>query len=155
MSQIIIANIKIPIEITRNKEFNYLNEYAQISFEECDKLPKKQDSDINELLNKLINNKFNDTEDIEDKKDTEDNDKNIRIRISDNMDLNNDTAEVNESTTLSEINNESKIDTNNNNNINEPRIYIEEIIQKKPKKSYNTSFKNKKYNSTKYSVKNL
>lgn len=53
----IIANIKIPIEILENNEIIYMNEYAQINFEECDKLPDKQNLkiDIQSILD--INDK--------------------------------------------------------------------------------------------------
>jgi hypothetical protein len=159
MSQFIFANIKIPIEITREREFNYLNEYAQISFEKCFQLPKRQNADINQLLNNMIDN-YKQTE-------IEETETPIRIKISD---ANNSVQESNiqpfENEKNIEYSNESEDDDENeddnsedvssdNNTYNEPRVTVEEIMKKKRNKSYNTSFKSKKYNSKKYSVKNL
>ena len=56
MKKYIYANIKLPIEITKNGPINPMTEYIQIDFSNCDELPAKQDTDTNQLFFK---NNFN------------------------------------------------------------------------------------------------
>jgi hypothetical protein len=56
MKKYIYANIKLPIEITKNGPINPMTEYIQIDFSNCDELPPKQDTDTNQLFFK---NNFN------------------------------------------------------------------------------------------------
>ena len=65
MKKYIYANIKLPIEITKNGPINPMTEYIQIDFSNCDELPPKQDTDTNQLFfknnfNSLFNDNFDD-----------------------------------------------------------------------------------------------
>jgi hypothetical protein len=52
----IIANIKIPIEISETNNFEPLNDYMSITFENIDELPEKSNTDYN---NDFIKQKIN------------------------------------------------------------------------------------------------
>lgn len=41
VDRMLMANIKIPIVVKENNEIEYLNDYANIFFERCDRLPEK------------------------------------------------------------------------------------------------------------------
>lgn len=53
--KMVMAKILIPLALSKTGEIQYLNDYAQITFDECISLPEKQNIDINIDFSKLFN----------------------------------------------------------------------------------------------------
>lgn len=136
----IVATIKLPLEILEDGEVKYYNEKASVSFEEIDKLPENSSIDSQFLLEKIFN-LHSEPEPINAEQPetivTEEEQEPIITEEEPII-----TEEKEESIDIQEE--EEK-----------PIILVRpEDIKLKTKPSHNTSFKNKKINSTRYTVKN-
>ena len=134
----LIANVKIPMEISENGTYESLTEYLSIDFTHCDILPEKS-QDLNSSLNakykSMIDGLFS----------------NKKEEPNDNRGDDDDSVESLDDPPLEE----DETPPDSNKSVEEPifklSVLLNEISQKKQSK--NTSFKNKTKNKHSFSQK--
>ena len=142
----LIANVKIPMEISENGTYESLTDYLSIDFTHCDKLPEKSQD-----LNSSLNSKYKSMIDGLFSNKTEDEEGPLECPLEEEENKEDDPfAPLDDQT--EEQKEEYEEDPTQEEPIFKLSVLLNEIAQKKQGK--NTSFKNKTKNKHTFSQKN-